>query len=169
MGLFDFFKRRRERESAVPESEALGSFARAEGQPVVGAQVGGGTPDFASMSMQAPGLMESLEALSELGPALQKAIAEGNVTIQQGESQVLELGGTGLREQIFEIMKQHGIDPDGGVTTNIDAGAHGDMQKQILQALTQHGLDFGAGGGTTDAGSSVNVQSFDVEVKPEDR
>ena len=41
-----FFSRRRKRRarSRVAERAALGSFASAEGQPVVGQQVGGGEP-----------------------------------------------------------------------------------------------------------------------------
>jgi hypothetical protein len=49
VGLGDFFRCRRERERAIPPSaqaeqpsEALGSFATPEEQPVVGEQVGGG-------------------------------------------------------------------------------------------------------------------------------
>src|SRR5688572_24241558 len=105
------FKRRRERESAVPPSEALGSFARDEGQPVIGQQVGGGDP-ATSIDLQGLGLTDGLAMLSQLGPMIQKAIAEGNVTIEQGPSQTIDLRGSGIREEIFEIMKQHGIDPD---------------------------------------------------------
>ena len=90
MGLGDFFRRRRERESAIPSSaqveqpsEALGSFASAEGQPVVGRQVGGdqvGSVEFGDV----PGTADGLAALSQLGPMIQKAIAEGDVQIEQG-------------------------------------------------------------------------------------
>ena len=145
MGLGDFFRRRRERESAIPPStqveqpsEALGSFASAEDQPVVGRQVGGdhvGSVD-----------------LSQLGPMIQNAIAEGDVQIEQGGSQTIDMRGTGLREEILGIMQQHGIDPESGTAQNVDASAYGDMQQQILEALARHGIDPGA------SGTAVNFQ-----------
>ena len=150
MGIFDVFKRRRERESAMPQSEALGSFARDEGQPVIGQQVGGGDP-ATSIDLQGFGLTDGLAMLSQLGPMIQKAIAEGNVTIEQGPSQTIDLRGTGIREEIFEIMKQHGIDPEAGTAAkSVDASDYGDMQQQILAALAKHGVDPGASGTSVD-------------------
>jgi hypothetical protein len=154
MGLSDFLRRRRERESAIPPSAqadsgaALGSFAQAEGQPVVGGQVGGGAPQFDAAGL---GLGDGLAMLSELGPMIQKAIAEGNVTIEQGESQTIDMRGTGLREEILGIMQQHGIDAESGTADrSIDASAYGDMQQQLLEALAKHGIDPGASGTTLD-------------------
>ena len=150
MGLFGFFKRRREQESAVqlPDPAAeLGSFAKEEG--VVGRQVGDGGPQ-ASIDLQGLGMMDGLAMLSQLGPIIQKAIAEGNVTIEQGPAQTLDLRGTGLREEIVGIMKQHGIDPDGQTAANVDASGYGDMQQQILAALAKHGIDPGASGTSVD-------------------
>ncbi len=150
MGLFDFFKRRRERESAVQLSAGT--------EPVVGQQVGGGEFDVSSLNLQGPGTLEGLEALAQLGPMIQKAIAEGNVTIEQGESQAIDMRGTGLREEIMGIMSQHDIDPQtASAGENIDASAYGDMQKQILDALAKRGIDPNA------SGSSV-----DFQVKPDD-
>jgi hypothetical protein len=164
VGLGDFFRRRRERESAIPPSaqidqpsEALGSFASAEGQPVVGRQVGGdqfGSGDFGDL----PGMADGLAALTQLGPMIQKAIAEGNVQIDQGGSQTIDLRGTGLREEILGIMQQHGIDAESGSAQNVDAGGYGDMQRQILEALARHGIDPGA------SGTSLN---FQLEQKDE--
>jgi hypothetical protein len=139
VGLFDFFNRRRERESALDQAEhdaaaTLGSFADSEGQPVVGQPVsdGGGT--------EVGGL-----DLSNLGSMIQAAIDSGNVTIEQGPSQTIDMRGTSLREEIFEIMRQHGIDPETGAAANVNAADYGDMQRQILEALSRHGLNFGTG------------------------
>jgi hypothetical protein len=145
VGIFDFFSRRRERESALERAEqdagaTLGSFASPEGQPVVGRQVsdGGGA--------QLGGL-----DLSNLGSMIQTAIDQGNVTIEQGDAQTIDMRGTGLREEIFGIMRQHGIDPESGTASNVNAADYGDMQRQILEALSRHGLDFGGTqGGTSD-------------------
>ena len=122
MGLFDFFKRRRQRESAIPEAEPEGTD-----QPVVGQQVEG--------AQQLPGGMD----LSQLGPMIQSAIEQGNVTIEQGPSQTIDMRGTGLREEILGIMKNHGLDPE--KPGEIDAGDYGDMQRQILEALSKHGVN----------------------------
>ena len=154
-----FFSRRRQRESAVPESAnepALGSFANPEGQEVVGQQVGGGQPG--AIDLQNLGMTDGLAALSQLGPMIQQAIATGNVQISQGEPQVIDMRGSGLREEIMGIMSEHGVDPAAGTAnTNVDAGA---MQQQILAALAKHGIDPGA------SGSSVNFQIQPDDGKP---
>jgi hypothetical protein len=73
------------------------------------------------------------------------------VTIEQGPTQTLDLRGSGLREEIMGIMKQHGIDPAAGTAgQSIDASGYGDMQKQILALLAEHGVDPGASGTTID-------------------
>jgi len=138
MGLFS---RRRKRESAIPESTetALGSFAQAEGQPVIGQQVGGGQPSFDAEGLSG---MDGLKMLAQLGPMIQQAMASGNVQVFQGQPQVLDMRGTGLREEIMEIMSQHGIDPTNPAQNGeIDASAYGDMQQQIMEAIAKHGVD----------------------------
>ncbi len=132
-----FFSRRRKKESAIPEQAAeqtLGSFANPEGQAVVGQQLGGG-PQIQGMDVG-----DTLKMLTQLGPAIQAAIASGNVQITQGEPQVLDMRGSGLREEILGIMGQHGIDPSSGTQSEIDASAYGNMQQQILEALSKHGI-----------------------------
>ena len=150
-----FFKRRKERESAVPQSSAdssssLPSFARQDA-PVVGGQVGGGTPagfDFGAFG--GAGNVSGLEAiggLAGLGSMLQQASAQGNIHVTQ-ESQTVDATGSGaLRDEIVGIMRQHGIDPESGAAQNVDASAYGDMQRQMLEALQRHGIDLGASGG----------------------
>ena len=151
MGLFDFFKRRRERESAVQLPPSAGIEPAT--QSVVGRQVaGGGERDLSSASFQAPGLMEGLGALTQLGPLLQQAMAEGNVTVTQGPTQTIDMRGSPLGDEIREIMRQHGIDPEGQGQSgqSIDAAAFGDMQLQILAALAKHGVDPTGGVNTLD-------------------
>jgi hypothetical protein len=155
-----FFSRRKKKESAIPESaneQALGSFANAEGQPVIGQQVGGGQPQI---DLQNMGALDGLQTLMQLGPMIQQAMATGNVQVSQGEPQVLDMRGSGLREEILGIMSQHGIDPENATASNVDASAYGDMQKQILDALAKHGIDPGA------SGTSINFQiSPDEDAK----
>ncbi len=152
-----FFSRRRKRESPPPPTEqpgeALGSFASSEGQPVVGQQLGG-----TSGIEGAAATAEGLAALSVLGPMIQQAMAQGNVQIEQDASQTIDMRGTGLREEILEIMRQHGVDAEAGTAArNVDASAYGDMQQQILAALAKYGIDPGA------SGSAINFQ-----VEPDD-
>ena len=162
MGLGDFFKRRAKRESAIPASETevqpLGSFAASEGQPVVGQQVAGGVPQFDGDLGDIPGVMQGLQALSSLGPMIQQAMEQGNVTqnpdgsysiggvtVESGGTQSIDLRGTEqgeqLRQQIIGIMQQHGIDAEAGQGQSVDPADYGDMQKQILDALQQQGID----------------------------
>ena len=138
MGLFDFFRNRRQRESALEQAETetdLGTFAKPEGQDVVGQQVAG-----------APGFSGGDVDLSQLGSMIQSAIEHGNVTIEQGPSQTIDMRGTGLREEILGIMQQHGLNPEGGASMNVNAGDYGDMQKQIMDALSKHGVNIDGGG-----------------------
>jgi hypothetical protein len=149
VGLFDIFKGRRADEDALAqardveataEPQALGSFASFDGENVVGQQVPGAPANFEVQGMSAA---DGLAMLSQLGPMIQQAMATGNVQISQGEPQVLDLRGTGLREEIMGIMSQHGIDPEAGAGENVDAADYGDMQKQILEALAKHGVPTG--------------------------
>ena len=140
MGLFDFFKSRREKESAIPgagEAEpAPGSFANPEGQAVVGSQVPG-APGFEVQGMSAA---DGLAMLSQLGPMIQQAMKTGNVQVSQLPPQVIDMRGTGLREEILGIMGQHGISTDGSSGETVNAANYGDMQKQIAEALEKHGI-----------------------------
>lgn len=149
MGLFDFFKGRRADEDALAQArevepaadpQALGSFAAFDGQNVVGKQVA--SP--ANIDVQGMSAADGLALLSQLGPMIQQAMATGNVQITTGDPQVLDLRGTGLREEIMGIMSQHGIDPESGTAeSTVNAGDYGDMQKQILEALAKHGVPTG--------------------------
>jgi hypothetical protein len=135
VGLFDFFRGRRRRESALEQAEAeLGTFANPEDQQVVGRQMS-----------QAPGAAGAQVDLSQLGSMIQGAIDRGDVTIEQGPSQTIDMRGSGLREEVFGIMRQHGIDPEGGTSMNVNAGDYGDMQKQIMEALSKHGVNIDGG------------------------
>jgi hypothetical protein len=132
--LGDFFRRRRERESAIPapsaDPQALGSFASSEGQPVIGQQIGGGAPGMPADLGDLPGILEGMQ------------------------SQAIDMRGTELGDEIRAIMKQHGIDPEGGATgTQIDASAMPAMQQQIMEALGKYGIDPNASGSSLQFGT----------------
>ena len=154
-----FFSWRRKKESAIPASTdtaALGSFAQAEGQAVVGRQVGGGAPQF---NMPGMDVTDTLALLGQIGPMIPQAIATGNAQISVGEPQVINARGTELGDQIKDIMRQHGIDPDSGQVNAQpgDTNTYLQMQQQILQALARHGIDTDA------SGTSINVTNVQVE------
>ena len=139
MGLFDFFKSRREKESALQPSEiesAPGTFANPEGQQVVGTQV----PGTSGIEVQGMSAADGLAMLSQLGPMIQQAMKTGNVQISQMPPQVIDMRGTGLREEILGIMGQHGISTDGSSGETVNAADYGEMQKQIAEALEKHGV-----------------------------
>jgi hypothetical protein len=148
MGLFNFFKSRRDRESAIPQSDAdeiVGKFQQDTpvGQPVEGVgtaqpfgQLGGGQAmDMGSM-------------LGMLG-MIKQAYQSGNVQISQGEH-VIDMRGAAngqeLREQIMAAMQQAGLDPehmpDG--TQQVDASQYAGLQQNLLDVLSQHGVDVNA-------------------------
>jgi hypothetical protein len=78
MGLFDFFRRRSERESALS---------------------GIGEPDPAAFSVTTP----------------------PEVSVTQTSQTLDATGAVGLRDDMFEILRRHGIDPESGQAVSIDA------------------------------------------------
>ena len=120
-----------------------------------------------------PGTLESMQSVAALGPMIQQAMAQGNVqqnpdgsieiqagdvNIQQDAAQTIDMRGSALGDEIRDIMRQHGIDPDGGATGQIDASAMPAMQQQILEALGRHGIDANA------SGSSLRFGTQDEEA-----
>jgi len=110
MGLFDFFRRRGERESAIPGADArdAGSFSIAPpSQPAGAAQ--GGAGGFGTQP-----------------------------------SQTIDARVAGLRENMLEILKRHGIDPMSGQTRAIDASTFPGLAEEIQGALAGHGIQLPA-------------------------
>lgn len=150
MGLFNFFSSRRERESAIPQSEAdsiTGKLQASDapvGKPIEGVgapqpfgQIGGGQAmDMGSM-------------LGMLG-MIKQAYQSGNVQISQGEH-VIDMRGTtdgqALRDQIMAAMQQAGIDPDQmpDGAQQVDASQYEGLQQNLMDVLSEHGVDVNAG------------------------
>ena len=86
---------------------------------------------------------DGLAMLSQLGPMIQQAMKTGNVQVSQMPPQVIDMRGTGLREEILGIMGQHGISADGSSGETVNTADYGDMQKQIAEALEKHGIPTG--------------------------
>jgi hypothetical protein len=48
----------------------------------------------------------------------------------------------GLREEVLEVLRQHGIDPDS--TQSIDTASVPGLEEAVVRAFEAHGLDFDA-------------------------
>lgn len=123
MGLFDFL--RRKDESAIPRP----------GTPEFEAAVAGtAIPDAQSVQMGEGGWSS----------------ADDPVQVEQGPSQTIDLRGTGARENVEEVLRKHGIDPD-KPGQQVDASSVPGLQQALLAALGMSGLQIpdaeGFGGG----------------------
>jgi hypothetical protein len=142
VGIGDFFRRRRERESAVAEGLSAGG-GPAPAEPVPWAQ------DLDTVGQQIPTAGAGMQIdMAQLGSSIQQAFASGNVQVSQMQPQVIDARGSGLRDEIFAIMKQHGIDPQSGATQDFDASKMPEMQAQIMAAMGQHGIQIPGQQGT---------------------
>jgi hypothetical protein len=71
---------------------------------------------------------------------------------------VIDLRGTGLREQILGALEQHGIDPNASAGGEIDASQVPGLQEQIMQALEEAGVDVGQLGEGADGGTQPSAE-----------
>jgi hypothetical protein len=140
VGLFDFFKRRRERESAIPGSspESLTRQLKGDGKPI-GQPVGQAFPQAGPQSVD----LTAATDLAGVMAMMQQAFQTGEIQVTQGEKQVIDLRGSGLREQIMGALEQHGIDPEAAQGGQINASDVPGLQEQIMQALQDAGVDVG--------------------------
>lgn len=98
MGLFDFFRRRSERESAL-------------GGPGQSGEAG-----FSVTSTPA--------------------------VVTQSSQTIDATGAMGLRDDMFEILRRHGIDPEKGQAVSVDASTMPGMADEIQRALAGHGIQI---------------------------
>lgn len=150
MGLFNFFSRRRQRESAIPGGtpESLTRQLKGDGAPIGQPVQGVGQPQAFDLT--------TVAGLGSLFGMIQQATQAGSIQISQGENQVIDMRGTDLREEILGAMREHGIDPDAAQGSQIDAADMPGLQQQIMQALESAGVDVSQYGGMPggDSGSS---------------
>lgn len=143
MGLFDFLRRKDER--AIPEPGSPEFEATVQGSAI---------PDEQSVSMGASGWTstgasdeaqripdDAKQVLEQLGIDPSQA----NVEVEQS-SQTIDLRGTGAREEVEKVLREHGIDPDEKGQT-IDASTKPGLQEAILGALFKGGVDIPNAGG----------------------
>jgi protein-tyrosine-phosphatase len=111
VGVFDFLKRRRDKESAIPDPDS-GQFQRqVEGSALAGsAGTAGVEPDQWK-------------------------------SVDVGQSQTIDMRGSGAREEIIEALKKHGINPDDH-GQQVDASSVPGLREELIEILEKKGLDL---------------------------
>jgi hypothetical protein len=111
VGLLDFFKRRSQSERAIPDP---------------------GSPEF-----------QSQIASSELPGSAGAAGVEPDQwkSVDVGQSQTIDMRGSGAREEIIETLKKHGINPDDH-GQQIDASSVPGLREELIEILEKKGLDL---------------------------
>lgn len=144
MGLFSYFKRRRERESAISADE-LAALANPQGGAPAGAPEPPPPEDVDGPVEFQVNMGPSVD-LGSLMSMMLKALRTGTAQVSQAETQTVDLRGTGLREEILEALRQSGVDPR-TAPPQIDATAIPGLQERIREALARRGVeDPGPGG-----------------------
>jgi hypothetical protein len=140
----DFFSGRRKRESAASaqaEAQEFSGISRShdESVPEGSIQIPNGMQGNGTLELQGIG------DLGNLGALIGTALAQGNVSVS-GQSQVIDLRGTGLREQMVEALEAHGIDVESQQGQQIDAGSIPGLGPEVLGLLSQAGVDLDGDG-----------------------
>ena len=135
MGLRDWFRSRHEKEGAMPE---MGS-ARFQNAVASSELPGSSGVAGEGVEWQSVG-----DATSSQDLAHQLASQVHGANIQQMPAQTLDLRGTGAREEIVELLKKRGIDPDNPSSQGqqIDATSIPGLQEEILEVLKKRGLNL---------------------------
>jgi len=139
MALFDFFRRRRERESAITGSEvsALAAPDDAARPEPVGEVIPGAEPQPIELNLGS-GQTDVAQVIGMVGEALRS----GQLQVAHAENRVLDLREASLREEILEAMRRSGIDLEAAAGGQVNAADHAGLQAQILAALESHGVDI---------------------------
>lgn len=147
MGLFDFFERRQQRESALPsrEMEALDEAPGEPGEAAAGpAPEGGAHPEAGA---EAPPINVNLGSgpvdVAQIVGMVGRALRTGDLQVSHSESRTIGLEGSGLRAEILEAMRERGIDPSASDGAGVNAADHEGLRERILKALEEHGVDLG--------------------------
>ena len=144
MGLFDFLRRKDEK--AIPEP----------GTPEFEAAVkGSAIPDEQSVSMGESGWTSTESgrerpSRSPTTPSRSYSSSESTPArprwTSSSRARRSTCAGTGAREEVEKVLREHGIDPDEKGQT-IDASTKPGLQEAILGALFKRGVDIPNAGG----------------------
>ena len=136
--------------SALPGSVDMGQ----EGWQSAGAPVEVESGQIDAASLQAQGVpAESAQAAAEALQKLQQAFGAGalgsvsvgsgpevqHVNVEYDGSQTIDASGMeGLRDEMLETLRAHGVDPDSGQA--VDASQIPGLQEAMLAVLARHGI-----------------------------
>jgi hypothetical protein len=145
MGLLDFL--RRKDESAMPDPESAEFQAAVAGSALPGSEGATATPgDWRSVGDAASAEELGKRAAAQLG------MDPASVEVDQAATeQTIDLRGTGAREEVLEVLRRHGIDPD-RKGQQIDAGKVPGLQEAVFKVLRAAGVQvpgMADGPGTT--------------------
>lgn len=138
MGLFSYFKRRRERESVV-SAEELAALSNPHDEAPPRAPAPTPAQDTDSPVELQVNLGGNVDLGSLMGMVF-KALTTGTTQVSQTETQDVDLRGTGLRDEILEALRASGVDPQ-GAPAQIDASAIPGLQERIREALAERGVE----------------------------
>jgi hypothetical protein len=134
MGLFSFLRPKDER--AIPEPGTPEFEAAVQGTAI---------PDTQSVSMGETGWTSTSDS-----DAAQQALGELGIDPSEAEveltKQTIDLRGSGHREQVEEVLRQHGIDPERKGQT-VDASKVPGLPKALLSVLFGGGMRIPNAGG----------------------
>lgn len=65
-----------------------------------------------------------------------------HAVVTQASQTIDATGAAGLRDDMFEILRRHGIDPESGQAVSVDASSMPGMAAEIQQALSTHGIQI---------------------------
>ena len=166
MGIFNFFRNRRERESALGGTSA--SIDPASQVSPLGGEV-------SPLAMQFDSSVTEIHGLGDIGKVISQLhqLKEAGSQVEgqfQAQGQILDLrnSGTNARNEVMEVLKQHGVDPAGGGGMPKDPMT---LQRDIMAALQRSGIDLSAYGLPTPPGGWQGQAPGtlpDAEVEPID-
>jgi hypothetical protein len=84
-------------------------------------------------------------ALSNLGgeqAGTFSVTAPAEPVVTQSSTTLDATGAMGLRDDMFEILRRHGIDPESGQSVSIDASSMPGLAAEIQQALSAHRIQI---------------------------
>ena len=144
MGLFDFFKGRRQSEDALAAARSGDEVAPglpAPAPPITGEhgeQIGAAPDPAAAFSV--PGLQN----MGGLGPLIQQAIDNGHAQVYQAPPQVYNMAEHGLqaRQEILDVLAKHGINAQPGSGQSIPV-YDPNMINEIFGVLGKYGMNPG--------------------------
>jgi hypothetical protein len=116
-------------------------------EPVVGQRAKG----LGGPRADVPPALEALGGLGGVFSLVQEAAEQGNLRISTNfevhnlDPQGTNAEGAALHEEISEIMRRHGIDPDSGEVGSVDPRTMAEARREVEELLARRAADLGDG------------------------